>query len=63
MKYYNLSNSIVVSFDNEVHTISKDDYRYSRIKDAISRQDFDSIKVAIDPTDAAIRSCESIALR
>ena len=50
MKYYNLSNSIVVSFDNEVHTISKDDYRYSRIKDAISRQDFDSIKVAIDPT-------------
>jgi len=50
MKYYNLNNSIVLSYDGVIHTISKDDYRYSRIKDAISRQAFDEIKEAIDPT-------------
>ena len=50
MKYYNLNNSIVLSFDGTVHTISKDDYRYARIKEALSNQDFDSVKVAIDPT-------------
>lgn len=50
MKYYNLNNSIVLSFDGIVHTISKDDYRYARIKEALSNQDFDSVKIAIDPT-------------
>jgi hypothetical protein len=49
MKYYNLNNSIVLSYDGIIHTISKDDYRHSRIKDAISRQAFDEIKEAIDP--------------
>lgn len=50
MKYYNLNNSIVISYDGIVHTISRDDYRYARIKDAISHQNFDEIKEAIDPT-------------
>ena len=50
MKYYNLNNSIVLSFDGTVYTISKDDYRYARINQALSNQDFDSVKVAIDPT-------------
>jgi hypothetical protein len=50
MKYYNLNNSIVLSFEDTVHTISKDDYRYARIKEALSNQDFDSVKVAVDPT-------------
>jgi len=50
MKYYNLNNSIVLSFDGIVQTISKDDYRYSRIKEALSNQDFDSVRVAVDPT-------------
>lgn len=50
MKYYNLNNSIVVSYDGVVHTISVDDYRYLRIKDALTHQDFDSVKDAIDPT-------------
>lgn len=50
MKYYNLNNSIVISYDGIVHTISKDDYRHTRIKDALSRKNFDEVKEAIDPT-------------
>lgn len=50
MKYYNLNNSIVVCFDGDIHTISTDDYRYSRIKEFISNKDYDSVKTAIDPT-------------
>lgn len=50
MKYYSLNNSIVVCYEGAVHTISTDDYRYARIKDALLHQDFDSVKNAIDPT-------------
>jgi hypothetical protein len=50
MKYYNLNNSIVISCDGVIHTISSEDYRYSRIREALSRQDFDGVKTAIDPT-------------
>jgi len=50
MKYYLLKNSLVVNFDNKTHTISKEDYRYERVKSAIERNDFGAAMDAIDPS-------------
>lgn len=50
MKYYSLDNSIVIKDGDSVRVVSKDDYRYQRIKDALANQDFDKVRESIDPT-------------
>ena len=49
MKYYLLDNSVVVFVDNKVCTISNDDYRFEKIKNAISANDLDSVRSLVDP--------------
>lgn len=49
MKYYLLNNSIVVFVDNNVHTISNNDYRFEQIKAAIAKNDLDFVRSMIDP--------------
>lgn len=50
MKYYLLQNSLVVNFDGKTHTISKDDYRYDKVKSAIESSDYEGVKSGIDPS-------------
>jgi hypothetical protein len=50
MKYYILKNSIIVNFSGKTYTISKDDYRYEKIKKLISEKKYDSIESEIDPS-------------
>lgn len=50
MKYYILKNSIIVNFSGKTYTISKDDYRYEKIKTLISEKKYDSIESEIDPS-------------
>lgn len=50
MKYYLLSNSVII-IDNETsHTISSGDRRYKNIKQAINENDLDKIKNMLQPT-------------
>lgn len=50
MKYYSLNNSIVIQDGSEVRVVSKDDYRYQRIKEALANKDFEKVRESIDPT-------------
>lgn len=50
MKYYILKNSIIVNIDGKTHTISKEDYRYNKIKTLIDNNDYESVGKAIDPS-------------
>jgi hypothetical protein len=49
MKYYLLNNSIVVFVDNNVHTISNNDYRFEQVKAAIAGNNLDFVRSLIDP--------------
>jgi len=50
MKYYVLKNSIIINLDGKTHTISKEDYRYEKIKNLIEKNELESISSAIDPS-------------
>ena len=50
MKYYLLSNSIVVNFAGRTYTISSNDYRYQKIKDYLNDGNYDLVEDAISPT-------------
>lgn len=50
MKYYLLSNSIVISVGDKTHVISNDDYRYQKIKDNLLSKNYDVVQRIINPT-------------
>jgi hypothetical protein len=50
MKYYLLSNSIVISVGDKTHVISNDDYRYQRIKQHLLDKNFAPVEKLINPT-------------
>ena len=50
MKYYLLSNSIVINDSGHTHTVSNNDYRYDKIKNYLDEGKFDLVADAIDPT-------------
>jgi hypothetical protein len=50
MKYYLLSNSCVVCIGDKTYTVSRDDYRYSKVKDNLESGNYDSVAQLIDPT-------------
>ena len=49
MKYYLLKNSLVVFFNNNIYTISNDDYRFENVKKAIEEGNLESAGSLIDP--------------
>lgn len=49
MKYYLLSNSLVVIDNGETHTISSGDRRYEKIKQEIENKNFDQVKNLLQP--------------
>jgi hypothetical protein len=50
MKYYLLSNSIVINASGHTYTISNNDYRYDKIKRYLNEGKFDLVVDAINPT-------------
>ena len=50
MKYYLLSNSIVINASGHTYTISNNDYRYDKIKQYLNEGKFDLVADAINPT-------------
>lgn len=50
MKYYLLSNSIVINASGRTYTISNNDYRYDKIKTYLNEGKFDLVADAINPT-------------
>lgn len=51
MKYYLLSNSAIISIGDKTYTISKDDYRYEKIKDKLINNDFATVEKLVSPTE------------
>lgn len=60
MKYYLLENSLIINVNGKTHTISKEDYRYDRVKAAIEKNDYESAKLAIDPSNNLNKSGFSV---
>ena len=50
MKYYLLSNSIVISVGDKTHVISNDDYRYNKIKENLVNKNYETVQRIINPT-------------
>jgi len=50
MKYYLLSNSIVINTSGQTYTISNNDYRYDKIKTYLNEGKFELVADAINPT-------------
>lgn len=49
MKYFLLSNSVVVTIADKTYTVSNEDYRFNRIKDCIESGQLDSIQEIVEP--------------
>jgi hypothetical protein len=50
MKYYLLSNSIVINTSGQTYTISNNDYRYDKIKTYLNEGKFELVADAVNPT-------------
>ncbi len=49
MKYFLLSNSVVITIADKTYTVSVDDYRFDKIKSCIELGDLDSVQEIVEP--------------
>lgn len=49
MKYFLLSNSVVITIADKTYTVSVEDYRFKKIKDCIESNNLDCIKEIVEP--------------